>query len=546
MNGPDLVMALTRVSVETAALAGLVWAVARLWPAMPARARAAAWWLLSLRALVALVPLPRFDVSLPRSSAPVTALVERPVAALAGAPVLSDPVRLAPALPHLAPLEIGALVLAGLWIAGMVAGAVLMVRRMAAMRREWRDAGPCLDPRVAAWRADWALPLGRDGVPEVRVGATTRVPLTVGALRPGILLPRGCEQWSDDTLRLVFAHELSHARRRDPFLGVVPALAELVFWFHPLVRLAAREYLAAREEVCDEEALTVTGAAPRDYGALLLQFGVGKLPLVPGTAACGALRGRHLKRRLAMLSRSSWITTPQRIAGVALVLMFALLAFAPVRLVGAEEGWKSSEDGRSKTPFAYLLLTRGEENMTGAIDEADLDYARSLKSPREDLLYFRIGQDMWISNDPRLRREWIETLAPERALEKEQAPLERKRQSIESERLKVQERVEALDARKERLLDRRADLQEQVGDGHREREVAIAIEEVEDDLADLRVEREQAAAELRGIHDRMSALYRTQKRGHYERDRVHQQCMMELMQVARRAIRDERAQPWRP
>ena len=75
---------------------------------------------------------------------------------------------------------------------------------------------------------------------------------------------------------MALAHELAHLRRGDLWLGWVPALAEALLFFHPLVRRAAREYALAREEACDAEALRLTGAEPGDYGQLLLAFGVAR------------------------------------------------------------------------------------------------------------------------------------------------------------------------------------------------------------------------------------------------------------------------------
>ena len=112
-----------------------------------------------------------------------------------------------------------------------------------------------------------------------------------------MLLPRAlCD--APDTLpaRLALAHEMAHLRRGDLWLGWVPALANALFFFHPLVWLAGREYLQARGEACDAAAVRLTGAPPDEYGRLLLRFGVADAPadgsgrlrngsLVPGSCA---------------------------------------------------------------------------------------------------------------------------------------------------------------------------------------------------------------------------------------------------------------------
>ena len=47
---------------------------------------------------------------------------------------------------------------------------------------------------------------------------------------------------SDEQRRMVICHELAHLKRADLWLGCIPALAERMFFFHPLADVASREY----------------------------------------------------------------------------------------------------------------------------------------------------------------------------------------------------------------------------------------------------------------------------------------------------------------
>ena len=73
---------------------------------------------------------------------------------------------------------------------------------------------------------------------------------------------------------MALAHELMHVRRRDVLLGCIPALAERLYFFHPLARLAAREYVIAREAACDAAVVRALDVPADDYGRLLLRLGV--------------------------------------------------------------------------------------------------------------------------------------------------------------------------------------------------------------------------------------------------------------------------------
>ena len=111
---------------------------------------------------------------------------------------------------------------------------------------------------------------------------------------------------------MTLCHELLHLRRHDLWFGWVPALAQRIFFFHPLAALAVREYAIAREAACDAEVLRVLGSAPQAYGRLLLRWGVA--PRETGLAAAGASPSlENLKRRLQMLQQIS--DSRRRISG---------------------------------------------------------------------------------------------------------------------------------------------------------------------------------------------------------------------------------------
>ena len=91
-------------------------------------------------------------------------------------------------------------------------------------------------------RVDLARRLRLRRVPEVG-SRRIETPLVTGLLRPVVLLPSGClDALTDRQRQMALCHELAHLKRADLWLGCVPALAERVFFFHPLVHLASREY----------------------------------------------------------------------------------------------------------------------------------------------------------------------------------------------------------------------------------------------------------------------------------------------------------------
>jgi beta-lactamase regulating signal transducer with metallopeptidase domain len=551
----ELLLALLRASLEGGALILFLWSVTRLWPRMPIAARRWLWWLGGLRLLLGLAPIPRLAMSvqaaLDRAAAAVPAASERVVAA---STALNDAI----AAPLAASQQVVAsraglwmLVLLGLWAAGALLSLALLVRRIAELERRWRAARPFTDPRARRWQAEWAFVLGASRTPEIRVGGDTRVPLAVGMRRTGILLPEGSERWSDDALRLVLAHELSHLRRRDPLLGWIPALAEMLFWFHPLARLSSREYLAAREELCDADALRATSASPRDYGELLLGFAVGRGSVLPGSASCGTPAGRRLKRRLEMLSNHGSITRWQRLGAAVFAALFVLIGFSPVRLLAHESTGYAKSSGVEMhgsqsvsdrpTPIAYMLKTAGKPGTRGSIDlPFDMAAAHDLDRWNRTALYLRLANERWMIYDDQAIAEVRKVLAEEdqwdvrqQENEKMSQALEREEQSLEARSDKLQSRKEALDDHKSELEDKRQDL---ASEGKSTKWVDDEIAKVKWQIEQLSEPLEQDARARADLHQRQKDFEAQEKRLDEERDAAEQRTLAKIDRIGRHAI----------
>jgi hypothetical protein len=97
------------------------------------------------------------------------------------------------------------------------------------------------------------------------------VPLTWGWSHPVVMLPSNATTWTAERQRAVLLHELAHVRRGDWVAQWVAAAACAVFWFDPLVWLAARALRAESERATDDQVLGA-GVRPVDYGECLLEF----------------------------------------------------------------------------------------------------------------------------------------------------------------------------------------------------------------------------------------------------------------------------------
>jgi Zn-dependent protease with chaperone function len=111
---------------------------------------------------------------------------------------------------------------------------------------------------IAAERAAAALGIA---VPRMAV-LTSKHPILIcrGLRRPCIVASTGlCEMLSPDELEAAIAHEMVHARHRDPALGWGLMLVRALCFFNPAAQLAARAAVVEIERRADQSAAGIVG-----------------------------------------------------------------------------------------------------------------------------------------------------------------------------------------------------------------------------------------------------------------------------------------------
>ena len=129
------------------------------------------------------------------------------------------------------------------------------------------------------------------------------MPMTWGTWRPMVLLPEESSQWSPERRRVVLQHELAHVKRWDCGTQLITGLACALYWFNPLVWLAARRMRIERELACDDMVLNV-GCKASDYAGHLVEIAMSFRP-VPQAAAIGMARTSQLEERVAAIVDAS-------------------------------------------------------------------------------------------------------------------------------------------------------------------------------------------------------------------------------------------------
>lgn len=102
-------------------------------------------------------------------------------------------------------------------------------------------------------------------------GERLAVPVTWGIVYPAVLLPQDSDSWTEERRRFVLVHEMAHVKRFDALTQLLAQIALAVFWFDPLVWVAAHQMRMEREHACDDYVLR-DGTAPSVYAGELLEM----------------------------------------------------------------------------------------------------------------------------------------------------------------------------------------------------------------------------------------------------------------------------------
>jgi len=326
-----LYQVLLTASIGGAVVIAAIAILSRVTSGLTPRLRCTIWWLAALKLVIALVWVePVVLRVLPFSDQPAASASGSTVTGMNSGPPAFIRESAIDAADAGRPATVASwrALAAAAWIVGAALGLAILIFRV---RRTARivAAAQEVEPSIRLTVRELSARVGVRRTVDVR-SSDVSAPMIAGLLQPVILLPSDrFETWSADEQRMALCHELVHLRRGDLWLGCVPALAERLFFFHPLAILAAREYLLAREAACDRAVIELLDAAPQEYGRLLLSLGVS--PMRTGLAAAGSSRSfSNLKRRIAMLGHRS----PSSLARVAgwLIAGAALGALIPIHL----------------------------------------------------------------------------------------------------------------------------------------------------------------------------------------------------------------------
>lgn len=188
-----------------------------------------------------------------------------------------------------------------LWIGGSILLLAWRACGYALLARMIKDCKTFSDP---AWQHDLEQLTARHGRrTSVRLlqHASLRSPVTAGWMKPVIVLPEAASMMLVHERRAVLAHELAHIERADFVTQAIGSLATSVFWFHPLMWLAA-SCMRTESECAADDSVLLNGLEAPTYARQLLEMAKQSNGIVANTIPVVAMaRASQLERRIRSL-----------------------------------------------------------------------------------------------------------------------------------------------------------------------------------------------------------------------------------------------------
>jgi len=127
-----------------------------------------------------------------------------------------------------------------------------------------------VDEEIVRLFAETASAVGVRHLPVLRSSNAFAGAISFGVVRPSVLVSHQLLAADEETMCVVFAHELAHHRRRDLWIRHLQTWLAVLWWFDPVFFILSRRVDAVREEACDDFVLSRNLSSDHRYCEILL------------------------------------------------------------------------------------------------------------------------------------------------------------------------------------------------------------------------------------------------------------------------------------
>jgi len=227
-------------------------------------------------------------------------------------------------------------------------------------------------------------------VVQIRFSEAVPVPISIGVLKPIIILPHELlAETNDEVLKSAIGHELIHVRRRDYALNFIYELLYLSLLFHPAAALIRRRIRQTRELSCDELVAERVMTA-EIYARSLVKLASSAPPLhrLSVTTTVGIADADILEARIMSLLRKPKLDTPRkRMILIAVSLLLAVPCIAAASFAMKFEVGPSGSEMAAQEPSQQEKERQEKEKVTGEMRKrgysfSEEDFKERMKDPR--------------------------------------------------------------------------------------------------------------------------------------------------------------------
>ena len=251
-------------------------------------------------------------------------------------------------------------ILLGIWIVGMLAMMILVIKSSLRLRIIKRSALPLQNPEVRRLYNKCLNEMKITRNIPVYSTAFLKSPIIVGFLKPCIYLPiHLISDYHESDMRYMLLHELHHYRHKDAIANYLMNFAGVLYWFNPFVWFALREMRNDREVACDTSVLKMLEEDDyENYGNTLINF-IEKVSISPFPFAA-SLSGnmKQIKRRIINIASYEKPTFYKKLKGMTAFILTTVLIMGLTPFIStyaADEShyqWKSSSENISYVDFS--------------------------------------------------------------------------------------------------------------------------------------------------------------------------------------------------
>ena len=209
---------------------------------------------------------------------------------------------------------LAAVLVVAIWLFGAIVTGLFTVFKLVRFYLSVRWAATDANPRLQTVVERLRQRLGVRRRVTLIVSREHHVPTAFGFLHARIVISEALiRSASAEQLQMTIAHELVHIRRGDLYTSILQVVAQIVWWYHPLVWWVNGQATRAIEECCDQEVLYASCWQPTSYARCLLELGrlhrsAKWAPALPAMRPVEITRRRleSIVRRKRFHRRASW------------------------------------------------------------------------------------------------------------------------------------------------------------------------------------------------------------------------------------------------